>query len=86
MALRLYLLRHGQTAMSRANLFCGRRLNPPLTAEGAAMAEAFANAYATTRWQGIYSSPLDRARATAEPLAARTRVAVETMDGLAELD
>jgi broad specificity phosphatase PhoE len=50
------------------------------------MAEAFANAYATTRWQGIYSSPLDRARATAEPLAARTRVAVETMDGLAELD
>jgi probable phosphoglycerate mutase len=86
MALRLHLLRHGQTAMSRANLFCGRRLNPPLTAEGAAMAEAFGSAYAATRWEAIYSSPLDRALATAAPLAARTRVAVETIDGLAELD
>jgi len=42
MALRLFLLRHGQTALSRANMFCGRRLDPTLTAEGLAMAEAFA--------------------------------------------
>ena len=36
MALRLFLLRHGQTALSRANMFCGRRLDPTLTAEGLA--------------------------------------------------
>jgi hypothetical protein len=29
--LRLHLLRHGQTNASRGNLFCGRRLDPPLT-------------------------------------------------------
>ena len=38
--LRLHLLRHGQTNASRGNLFCGRRLDPPLTEEGLAMAAA----------------------------------------------
>jgi probable phosphoglycerate mutase len=84
--LRLFLLRHGQTAMSRADIFCGRRLDPPLTAEGAAMAEAFAGAYAATAWGAIYASPLVRARRTAAPLAAAVGLTVETRDELAELD
>lgn len=86
MTLRLYLLRHGQTAMSRANVFCGRKLDPPLTAEGAAMANAFAAAYRGVPWQGIYSSPLQRAVATATPLAAALGLAIEQRDGLAEID
>lgn len=84
--LRLFLLRHGQTEMSRANVFCGRGLDPALTPEGAAMAAAFAAAYRSTAWRAIYSSPLRRARATAEPLAHALSMGVEERDDLAELD
>jgi len=84
--LRLFLLRHGQTAMSRANVFCGRRLDPPLTPEGTAMAEAFARCYRTLPWQAIYSSPLVRARATAEPLAEALGITVIERADLAEID
>lgn len=84
--LRLFLLRHGQTAMSRANVFCGRGLDPELTVEGTAMADAFAAAYRTTAWRAIYSSPLQRARATAEPLARALDIPVQSRDDLAELD
>ena len=86
MALRLFLLRHGQTALSRANMFCGRRLNPDLTAEGLAMAEAFGEAYRDTEWRGIYSSPLSRAVATAAPLARAVGLPVRERTELAELD
>ena len=84
--LRLFLLRHGQTAMSRANVFCGRRLDPPLTPEGTAMAEAFARCYRTLPWQAIYSSPLVRARTTAEPLAEALGITVIERADLAEID
>ena len=50
------------------------------------MAEAFAEAYRATAWRAIYSSPLERARSTAAPLARALDIAVETRDGLAELD
>lgn len=86
MALRLYLLRHGQTPMSRANLFCGRRLDPELTPEGVAMAEAFASACHVMPWRAIYASPLGRAVATATPLATKVGLPVERRDELAELD
>jgi probable phosphoglycerate mutase len=86
MTLRLFLLRHGQTAMSRANVFCGRGLDPALTEEGLTMADAFAAAYADDQWTAIYSSPLSRALATAAPLAAARHLTVERRDELAEID
>jgi broad specificity phosphatase PhoE len=86
MALRLFLLRHGQTALSRANMFCGRRLNPPLTAEGLAMAQAFGQTYRDMEWRGIYSSPLTRAVATATPLAEAVGLPIQERAELAELD
>jgi broad specificity phosphatase PhoE len=86
MTLRLHLLRHGQTPLSRENVFCGRKLDPPLTPDGQAMAEAFAAAYRTMEWKAIYSSPLSRAVTTAAPLSKATGVSLETCDGLAELD
>lgn len=86
MTLRLYLLRHGQTAMSRANVFCGRGLDPALTEEGVAMAAAFAAAYRGEPWTAIYSSPLARAVATATPLAVAVKLHVERRDELAEID
>jgi probable phosphoglycerate mutase len=67
-------------------MFCGRRLDPPLTDEGLAMAEAFAEAYRTTEWEAIYCSPLQRALSTAAPLARMLGRGVEIREDLAELD
>ncbi len=72
--------------MSRANVFCGRGLDPALTDEGLTMADAFATAYADDQWTAIYSSPLVRALATAAPLAAVRKLPIEQRDELAEID
>lgn len=68
MKLTLYLLRHGQTALSREDVFCGSGLDPELTSEGFEMAQAFANAYRATGWTAVYSSSLRRSITTAQPL------------------
>ena len=66
-------------------MFCGAQLDPPLTGEGLAMAEAFAQAYHEIAWRAIYSSPLDRAMSTAAPLARRLGMPVHAREELAEL-
>jgi probable phosphoglycerate mutase len=68
MTLNLYLLRHGQTALSREDVFCGSGLDPELTVEGLQMAQAFAAASRTLPWAAIYSSSLRRGITTAQPL------------------
>jgi broad specificity phosphatase PhoE len=68
MKLTLYLLRHGQTALSREDVFCGSGLDPALTSEGFEMAQAFVNAYRETGWRAVYSSSLRRSITTAQPL------------------
>lgn len=85
MPLTLYFLRHGQTPMSRDNVFCGAGLNPDLTTDGLAMAEAFATAYRSTPWKAIYASPLRRAVMTAEPICKATGMAMELRDDLKEI-
>jgi len=85
MGLSLYFLRHGQTALSRANVFCGSGLDPELTPEGVEMAEQFAEAYRSLEWRAIYASPLGRAQKTAEPLSQAIGVPVETRDELKEI-
>src|SRR5688500_740946 len=68
MALTLYFLRHGQTALSREDIFCGSGLDPELTREGLEMAQAFVNAYHDAEWRAVYSSSLRRSITTAQPL------------------
>jgi probable phosphoglycerate mutase len=68
MALTLYFLRHGQTALSREDIFCGSGLDPELTSEGSEMAQAFAKAYRGMEWRAVYSSSLRRGITTAQPL------------------
>ena len=72
--------------MSRANVFCGRALDPDLTTDGLAMAESFCTAYRDEQWTAIYSSPLKRAVTTALPLAHALDKRIETRDALAEID
>ncbi|MBC8031212.1 MAG: histidine phosphatase family protein [Pyrinomonadaceae bacterium] len=68
MSLTIYFLRHGQTQYSRENKFCGSGLDPELTPDGQAMAQAFSETYRGTAWQTIYTSSLRRTIATAAPL------------------
>jgi broad specificity phosphatase PhoE len=83
--LELYFLRHGQTASSRENMFCGSGTDIPLTPEGEEMAQAFATFYKDTHWNAIYSSPLERTRVTAEVIAKPLHIRHRIHDGLTEI-
>jgi probable phosphoglycerate mutase len=66
--LRLYFLRHGETAPSRDGRYCGQ-LDAPLTDAGHEIAEAFAARYGDIQWRAIYASDKQRTYATALPVA-----------------
>ena len=79
--LKIYFLRHGQTALSKDNLFCGCGSDPGLTAEGQEMAVQFGEHYRKVSWAGIYASPLIRTQQTAEPLRALLKTDLNIRDG-----
>jgi alpha-ribazole phosphatase len=81
----LYMVRHGQTAASRENRFSGSS-DPPLTEIGEAMALAFAQAYASMKWEAIYTSPMLRTRQTADALCRLTGNQARVEQGLKEVD
>jgi broad specificity phosphatase PhoE len=85
MSLFLYFLRHGQTALSRDDVFCGSGLDPELTPDGLQMAQAFASAYSSKPWQAIYSSSLQRAINTAKPLCDELGVSLDERSDLNEI-
>ncbi len=83
----LLLLRHGETPLSVDKRFSGLG-DPVLTANGQAQAEAAAVRLSREpyRLDVIVSSPLTRARQTAEAVAARTGLTVHVDDDLRETD
>jgi probable phosphoglycerate mutase len=85
MSLTVYLLRHGQTALSREDSFCGSGLDPELTSDGLKMADAFADVYRATPWCAIYSSSLRRGIATAQPLCDALGMPLQMRDELNEI-
>jgi broad specificity phosphatase PhoE len=85
MSLTIYLLRHGQTALSREDVFCGSGLDPELTADGLLMAQAFAVAYRATPWRAIYTSKLQRGVASAKPISEELGIDIQQRSGLNEI-
>lgn len=85
MTLTLHLLRHGQTALSREDVFCGSGLDPELTAEGLQMAHAFAAVSQAMSWAGIYSSSLRRGITTAKPLCNQLGLEMQVREELNEI-
>ena len=83
--LSLYFLRHGQTALTRDNVYCGAGMEPELTAAGHAMARAFADFYKAKSWAAIHVSPQLRTRQTAAPLCAALGVEPALGDGWKEI-
>jgi broad specificity phosphatase PhoE len=82
--LRLFVVRHGETAWSRERRFAGAR-DIPLDPEGLRQCEAVARALAPQVVAAIYASPLERARASAEVIAKPHRLPVETDPAFSEM-
>jgi broad specificity phosphatase PhoE len=84
----LYLLRHGATANNEADppRIQGSRSDVPLSPRGEDQARRAAEFLSACRLDAVYSSPLLRARRTAEVVAARHGLTVERNDGLTEID
>lgn len=83
---RLLLLRHGQTELSVHRRYSGRG-DPVLTPLGEAQAAgAAARLAAVPGIAGVLTSPLARARRTAEVVAAAVGVPLVVRDGLVETD
>lgn len=82
---RLLLVRHGQIAANLEKVWHGST-DSPLTPAGHAQARQLAAHLAHTRRavRGVYTSPLTRARRTAEPIAAALGLPVHVEPGLAE--
>jgi broad specificity phosphatase PhoE len=79
------LLRHGQTAMSTERRFAGRG-DIALTKEGTRQAASAGRRLAKSSIDIIVTSPLQRARRTAEAVAEATGAAMEVDDDLIEAD
>ncbi|MCS6812618.1 MAG: histidine phosphatase family protein [Cyanobacteria bacterium] len=84
MALKLYLIRHGETTYSQTGGYCGS-LDPDLTPAGYEMAHAFAAAYKSVPWSAVYVSPMRRTIATAEPLCTAIGMEMHLREGLKEI-
>ncbi|OGQ97713.1 MAG: phosphoglycerate mutase [Deltaproteobacteria bacterium RIFOXYD12_FULL_57_12] len=84
MSLIIYFLRHGETTASQTGGYCGT-LDPDLTPSGYQMAEDFAEAHKSLPWAAVFSSPLRRAVATAEPLCKAAGVRIQLKKGLHEI-
>jgi broad specificity phosphatase PhoE len=81
---RLLLARHGQSVSNAGRRFQGVQ-DVPLSELGRRQAEALAGAFGRRRIAAVYSSPLQRARHTAELVAAAVQAPLRNVDDLREL-
>jgi broad specificity phosphatase PhoE len=86
-AVRLYLIRHGQSASNQARVE-GRlgEFDPPLTAIGEMQADRVGERMAAYGVDAIYASPLQRAYNTALPISKRTGIEIRVIDDLQEIN
>ncbi len=86
MSTELILVSHGETVWDAERRFVGRA-NVPLSESGLAQAEALAR-YIQAHWkpEAVYCSPLQRARQTAETIAAPFRLHERSHPGFLDID
>lgn len=80
-----YVLRHGRTEYSTRGIYSGRA-EVPLTREGHEQAAHAAQSLRLAGVDAVYTSPLERARVTAEAIAAVTGTALRVDERLVEVD
>jgi broad specificity phosphatase PhoE len=81
----LYLVRHAAHDHVHSTL-CGRMPGVTLGEEGRRQAERLAERLAGEGIAAVYSSPLERAHETANPIARRLRLPVRIAEALNEID
>lgn len=84
--MKLYFVRHGESEANRLREFSNRGLRHGLTETGKQQARALAQTLQAVPVAAIFSSPLLRARQTAEILAQAHGLAYEATDALREYD
>lgn len=84
MATSIYLVRHGQTAWNREEIFRGRT-DIPLDETGLKQAEMAGEYFKEMKIEAIYSSPLSRAFRTAEKIAQFHHLEVQPLEGLTDM-
>ncbi|NMB35578.1 MAG: histidine phosphatase family protein [Firmicutes bacterium] len=82
---RIFLVRHGETDWNRQMRVQGRE-DVPLNDRGREQARRLSRRLGRKSISAIFSSPLSRARETAEIIAANHNLIPETVSGLAEID
>ena len=84
----MYLLRHGATAnnLAKPPRLQGQGLDAPLSQEGREQAKQTASLLIARDFHAVYSSPLARARETAEIIAEPRGLPVTTVEALTEAD
>lgn len=81
----VYLVRHGESAWNAQGRYQGR-LDAPLSEMGLRQADLLARRLASVRLDAVYSAPLQRARVTAERIAAPHGLSVTDEPRLTEVD
>ena len=82
----ILLVRHGENDYVKKGRLAGRLPGVHLNKKGRGQAQALAEKLAAAPVKAIYSSPLERAVETAEPIAKALNLAVELRPGLIEVD
>ncbi len=82
----LLLIRHGENDYSKKGKFAGRIPGVHLNERGQKQAEELGKALAEVPIKAIYSSPLERAMETAEPIAKTRGLKIIQERGLLEAD
>lgn len=83
MNVRLYLVRHAESTWNAEGRVQGQA-DPPLSERGLAQAERLAERFRGEPIDALYSSPLERARQTAERIAEATALETQIDDRLKE--
>jgi probable phosphoglycerate mutase len=81
----LLLIRHGENEYTRTGKLAGWTKGVHLNEAGQKQAQALAERLGQLPIAAIYSSPLERARETAEPLARAKGLKVQICEGLGEV-
>jgi broad specificity phosphatase PhoE len=82
----IYLIRHGENLANLTGEFSSRRVDYSLTPKGILQAQQTAEHLAGCSIHAIYSSPLKRARETAEIIAVRLGLPAVVMENFREID
>lgn len=85
MSTTVYFIRHGTTANNIGGRFQGKS-DIPLGETGLAQAACLGERFASVALDAVYTSPLTRARQTAEGVCARLSLAPVVCDDLREID